>query len=121
MPRNGSGVYSLPTTSVSPAVSGTLIQSTAQNTMTADLASALTQSVSKDGQTVLTGDLDFDGNAVILDGDGDSKIDSTTDDQIDVTLNGTVYVRMKTTTFEIDTTLQAAESANEIIKQRVFS
>ncbi len=121
MARNGSGTYSLPSTSVTPAVGSTLISSSAFNTFTSDLASALTQSVSKDGQTVMTGNLDLDGNAVIFYGDGDSKIDASTDDQIDVTLNSTIYYSFKTTAFTIDVPLEAVESANEIIKQQVFS
>lgn len=52
MPRNGSGVYSLPSSSWNPAVDGTIIDSTDWNTnVAADLEGALTQSISKDGQT----------------------------------------------------------------------
>jgi len=54
MPRS-SGTYTLP--SGNPVVTGTVISSTTFNNTMNDIASALTQSVSKDGQTTMTGDL----------------------------------------------------------------
>ena len=43
-----------------------------------------------DGTVPMTGNLDLDGNALILDADGDTYIESdTTDDQIDVVVGGT--------------------------------
>lgn len=50
MPRNGSGTYSLP--AGNPVVTGTVISSTVQNNTTSDIATALTQSLAYDGQTV---------------------------------------------------------------------
>ena len=62
MARNGSGTYSLP--AGQPVVTGTSISSTVFNTLTSDLASALTTSVSSDGQTPITGGLKaLDGTA----------------------------------------------------------
>jgi hypothetical protein len=52
MPRNGSGSYSLPQP---PFVPGTVISSSAVNSDFSDIATALTQSVSADGQTAITG------------------------------------------------------------------
>jgi hypothetical protein len=49
MARDGNGAYSL--TPGEPVVTETLISSTTHNTTMADVAAALTQSVSKDGQT----------------------------------------------------------------------
>jgi len=48
----------------------------------------MTNSVDKDGQTVITGNIDFNGNALILDVDADSKIEVSTDDRFDLTLGG---------------------------------
>ena len=91
MARNGSGTYSLP--AGNPVVTGTTISSTTHNNTMNDVASALTQSVSKDGQTVMTGSLDFNGNnvdnvgTVIVqteihhDGDTNNKIAFGTDTQ----------------------------------------
>ena len=52
MSRNGSGVYSLPQP---PFVPNTTISSAAVNSDLGDIATALTQSVSADGQTPITG------------------------------------------------------------------
>ena len=54
MPRNGSGVYSLPN---SPFVVATIIDQTVMNADLSDLGTALTQSISVDGQTTPTGNL----------------------------------------------------------------
>jgi hypothetical protein len=55
MPRNGSGTYSLP--AGNPVVTGTTISSTVQNNTTSDIATALTNSIAKDGQTTPTANL----------------------------------------------------------------
>lgn len=49
MPRNASGVYSLPTGN--PVVTNTVISSTVQNNTMSDVATALTQSIAYDGTT----------------------------------------------------------------------
>jgi len=62
MPRDGSGNYTLPAGST--AVSGATISSTNFNTMTNDMASALTGSVPRDGSGSITGPLkEVDGSA----------------------------------------------------------
>lgn len=61
MPRNGSGTYSLPASTFNPAVTATTIESSAWNATAVDLAAALTQSLSKDGQTVPTGNIQLGG------------------------------------------------------------
>ena len=60
MARNGSGTYNLATGN--PVSTGTTISSTWANNTLSDIASALTQSVSKDGQTTLTGNLPAGNN-----------------------------------------------------------
>lgn len=58
MARDGNGSYSLP----QPAfVSGTTISSAAVNSDLSDIANALTQSVSRDGQTPITGNQPMSG------------------------------------------------------------
>jgi len=86
VPRNGSGTYTLP--AGNPVVTGTVISSTVHNNTMSDIADELTNSVDKDGQTVITGDIDFNGNAIILDVDADSQIEVSTDDRFDLTLGG---------------------------------
>ena len=62
MSRNGSGTFSL--TSGNPVVTGTTISSTWANTTLSDIANGLTQSVSADGQTPITGALQMGGNDI---------------------------------------------------------
>jgi hypothetical protein len=76
MPRNGSGTYSLPASSWNPAVTATTIESSAANTTLADLAAAMTQSVSKDGQTPMTGNLPMGNNKLTGLADGTAATDS---------------------------------------------
>lgn len=56
MARNGAGTYSLYTPG-NPVVTGTTISSTAFNNTMNDIASALTQSLSADGQTPVTANI----------------------------------------------------------------
>jgi hypothetical protein len=55
MARDGSGTYNLP--AGQPVETGTIIDSTVFNTLTADMAAALTASLAKDGQTTPTANL----------------------------------------------------------------
>lgn len=54
MPRDGTGQYNLPTSAV---VTNTPISSTDENTTRTDIATALTNSIAKDGQTIPTANL----------------------------------------------------------------
>lgn len=60
MSRNGSGVYS-PSGASFPAVSGTLIESAKFNSTINDIATALTESIARDGQTTLTANIPMGG------------------------------------------------------------
>lgn len=59
MPRTGSGTYNLP--AGNPVVTGTAISSTVQNSTMSDIATALTQSIAKDGQTTPSANLPMGG------------------------------------------------------------
>lgn len=59
MARNGSGTYSLP--AGQPVVTGTVIDSTVFNTFTADVATALTNSLAKNGETTASANLPMGG------------------------------------------------------------
>jgi len=59
MARNGSGTYNLP--AGNPVVTGTTISSTTTNNTFNDIATALTGSLSADGQTTPTGNLPMGG------------------------------------------------------------
>lgn len=75
MARNGSGVYSLYTPG-NPVVPDTDIESDWANNTLNDIASAITQSLSKDGQTTATGNLPMGNNKLTGLGAGTSNGDS---------------------------------------------
>lgn len=60
MPRNGSGTYNLPP-GINPVVTQTLITSNWANTTMNDIATALSQSIAADGQTIPTANLPMGG------------------------------------------------------------
>ena len=62
MSRNGSGVYNLP--AGNPVVTGTTISSTWANNTLTDMATAITGSIAADGQTPITGTLDFNTQSI---------------------------------------------------------
>ena len=62
MSRNGSGVYTLP--AGNPVVTGTTITSSWANTTMQNIADGLTQSVSADGQTPMSGALNMATNNI---------------------------------------------------------
>ena len=57
-----------------------------------------------DGTRAMTGDLDMDGSDIILDVDGDSKIDVTGDDLYSFTAGGTVIISISTSTLQLGQT-----------------
>lgn len=80
MPRNGSGTYSLP--AGNPVVTGTTISSTTHNNTMSDVATALTNSLAKDGQTTPTANLPMGGFKFTGMGTGSASTDSATLGQI---------------------------------------
>jgi hypothetical protein len=62
MPRNGSGGYTAPSNSFNPAINGVAATATDWNATLTDLAAAIQQSISADGQTPITGNLQMGGN-----------------------------------------------------------
>lgn len=83
--RDGSGTYSLPE---APFVAGTTIASTAVNSDLSDIAAALTQSISKDGQTAYTGNQPMGGNKLTGLGAGTAASDAARVDQVQAGLVG---------------------------------
>lgn len=75
MPRNGSGTYSR---AVSAYVYNTTIDQAAVNSEMADIATALTDSLAKDGQTTPTANLPMGGFKLTGLGTGSSAADSVT-------------------------------------------
>ena len=73
MPRNGNGSYSLPQPAFVP---GTTIASSPVNSDLSDIGAALSQSISKDGQTSYTGNQPMGGNKFTNLGAGTASTDS---------------------------------------------
>ena len=80
MARNGSGTYALP--AGNPIVANSTASSTTMNTTLTDIGSALTQSVSKDGQTAMTGNLSMGSNKVTGLAAGTAATDGTNVSQV---------------------------------------
>ena len=107
MSRNGSGTFNL--TAGNPVVSGTTISSTWANNTLSDIANGLTQSVSADGQTPITGALQMNSNQINGLANGTSATDAINLSQLNnpvITGNadvaGTLHVAGATT---LDSTL----------------
>lgn len=66
MPRNGSGIYSPPSSpgSFNPAIAGQSATPTDWNALLADIATALTASIASDGQTAITADIPFGNHKI---------------------------------------------------------
>lgn len=64
MPRNGTGTYTAPSNSWNPPVNGATATSTDWAATQADYVAALSQSVSSDGQTPMTGNLAMGNNKI---------------------------------------------------------
>lgn len=71
-------MYVLPANSFNPAVTGTTIESRSWNATANDLAAALTQSLSSDGQTTMTGNLQMGNNKLTGLANGSASTDSIT-------------------------------------------
>ena len=85
MSRNGSGIYSLPTGN--PVVTGTTITSNWANTTLSDIATALTGSVSADGQTPMTGNLQMNSFQVTGLGTPSASTDASTKGYVDTAIS----------------------------------
>ena len=81
MSRNGSGTYTLP--SGNPVVTGTTITSSWANATLSNIADALTQSVSADGQTPITGAINMTGHLINNVTDPVSAQDAATKNYVD--------------------------------------
>ena len=81
MSRNGSGTYTLP--SGNPVVTGTTITSSWANATLSNIADALTQSVSADGQTPITGAINMTGHLINNVTDPTSAQDAATKAYVD--------------------------------------
>lgn len=82
MPRNGSGTYSAPSGSWNPATNTVNATAADWNTMLADLSSALTQSIPRDGQQSFTANQPMGGFKLTGLGVGNASGDSVSWEQV---------------------------------------
>jgi hypothetical protein len=80
MPYNGSGTYSLP--AGNPVVTGTAISSTTTNNTNSDIATALTNCMTRDGQSPPTENIPMGGNKLTGLASGTASGDALQYDQI---------------------------------------
>lgn len=88
MAWNGSGTFSRITTSVSPAVTGTTIDSADMNSYTADVTAGINAALAKNGENAATGDLDIGANLITNLGDGVADDDAATVLQVNTVRSG---------------------------------
>jgi len=81
MPRNGSGLY-VPPPANYPAVSATTITAANRNAIDADIATALTNSIAVNGESVVTADIPFGNNKLTGVKDGTLAKDAANVSQI---------------------------------------
>jgi len=65
MPRDNSGVVTLPTNDSSPAAPRNVIRSSDFNELMTDISSMMQDSLSRSGKGGMTSDLDLDGNDLL--------------------------------------------------------
>lgn len=82
MPRNGAGVFSLVNNTWFPPVNGVLATATDWTAFITDVQNALTQSVSSDGQTPMTGNLPMGNNKITGLANGTAATDAVAFGQI---------------------------------------
>ena len=84
MSFNGSGTFQI-NTAGQPVVAGTTITATAFNALTADLATGLSTCMTKDGQTVATGNIPMGNNRITGMGAGTAATDAANLTQVQTT------------------------------------
>jgi len=83
MPRDGSGNYTRPVNSVDPAVPATTISSTDFNQLTLDLATEMTDSLSRSGKGAALANLDFGTHKITNLGSPSAASDAARKDYVD--------------------------------------
>ena len=110
MAWNGSGTYSRPVTTVSPATGGTTIDVADQNTYTADVAAGVNACLAKNGENAATGDINLGSNQLKAVADGTLATDGVNVGQVQggsFVYEGTVGGTADAITLTLDPTLTA--------------
>ena len=116
MSRDGNGNYSLP--AGNPVVTGTTISTTWANNSLSDIASALTASIAKDGQTTPTANLPMGGYVLTGLGDGTANGHSLRYEQVIDAAGGNTVPYLADGTGAVETTVQA--KLREVVSVKDF-
>lgn len=106
MPRNGSGTYSAPSNSFNPATAGNTASPTDWNNTLSDISSAISQSISTDGQTTTSQRIPFaagvsafagttSGVSFSFTSDPNTGIYSPASDKVGIVAGGTEVLRIE--------------------------
>lgn len=106
MPRGTDGTYTLPTGTVTPAVTGTPISSTDFNALVGDIAATLQDSLSRSGKGSMAVPMKFAGGTgaapgITFDGDTDTGIFSGVANELAITAGGAESARFTATGVKI--------------------
>jgi Pectate lyase superfamily protein len=118
MSYNGSGTFNI-NTSGQPVVTGTTISTTAFNALTADLATGLTNAITRDGQSPATANIPMGGNKITGLAAGTTSGDSLRFEQVlSTTTSETTLPFIASGTGAVATTVQA--KLREIVSVKDF-
>jgi hypothetical protein len=106
MSRNGSGVYTFPSSELAPAVSGQTVTASSWNTLRSDIETAMSASIANDGQTTCSARIPFAAGASAMlgavtgvsysfTGDVNTGLYSSTADKCGLVAGGTEIFRVE--------------------------
>lgn len=120
MPRNGSGAYNPPGTDF-PAVPSTLIESTKYNNVITDIGTAISGSISADGQTTVTANIPMNSKKLTGLAAGGTAGDSVRYEQVgSVAMVETVAATAKTALVDGDIFSIADSETSNTLKKTTF-
>lgn len=107
MARNGTGGYQLPANSFNPAVNGVAATAADWNSTAQDIQAAIQQSVSSDGQTPMTGNLNMNGNKITGLANASASGDAVSLGRLDENDGSSLIGFLQAGTGAVSTTVQA--------------
>lgn len=121
MARDGSGNYTLPVNSWNPATNGTPATAADWQSLINDVASAVSASVAKDGQTAMTGDLSLGGNKITNLDPGTATTDAVNKNQLNTLDSTGISAYMKTLLDDADAATAQTTLGGTTVGKAVFT